>query len=51
MKKQLYEQPMAEIFEVHLQANVLNTVSGEGSASNGFDPNNDLGGLGDEDGD
>ena len=27
MKKQLYEQPLAEIFELHLSANVLQNVS------------------------
>ena len=29
MKKQLYEQPLAEIFELHLRGSVLNSVSNQ----------------------
>ena len=48
MKKQLYEQPLAEIFEVHLQANVLqdgspvNQFSNQGTETIGYDSEEDL---------
>ncbi len=48
-KKQLYETPEAEVLVVKIERGFL-TVSGPGSASNGLNTNNDLGGLGDEDG-
>jgi hypothetical protein len=34
MKKQLYEQPLAEIFELHLRGSVLNGVSPNGGIQN-----------------
>ena len=50
MKKHTYEQPLAETFELNLQANVLqggsptdpNAVRSN-SASSGYDDGNDLG--------
>lgn len=49
MKKQTYTQPLAEIFEVRLQANVLQTASpgDPGTAGNGGYTENPLDDLGD----
>ena len=45
MKKQLYEQPLAEIFEVHLQVHVLlneSQFSNDGTEIIGDDGEGDL---------
>ena len=47
-KNPFYAAPEAELLVVRFEENFC--VSGPGSASNGFNNNNDLGGLGDEDG-
>ena len=48
MKKELYQQPNTKVLVVRVEG--LLCLSGPGSASNGFNTNNDLGGRGDEDG-
>ena len=51
MKKEVYSQPVSEIFELKLLGSVLQGGSPvPGRADNGFNSNNDLGVLGDEDG-
>ena len=45
-KKTYLEAPLAELIVVRFEANIL---SGPGSADDGLNPKNDLGGLGDED--
>ena len=50
MKKLIYSQPTAEIYELKLRGNVLQGVSpdGPGSANNGYNgQGNDLGDLDD----
>ncbi len=49
MIKKTYENPLSELIFVNFETGIL-VISGEGSASNGYNPNNPLGGLGDEDG-
>ena len=49
-KKSLYEAPTTDILVVRFEQALL-VVSDPGSASNGFNTNNNLGGLGDEDDD
>ena len=48
--KEIYNAPEMEQITLGLELGIL-VVSGADSASNGYDPNNNLGGLGDEDGD
>lgn len=48
-KKLLYEVPEAEQLFVNFEKGIL-VISGEGSASNGYNPNNPLGELGEDDG-
>ena len=46
-KKELYEAPSVETYDLIPDGNVL-TVNSPGSASNGYNGNNDLGTLGEE---
>ena len=46
MRKKNYEEPQTELIMVRFEENIL---SGRNSADEGFNPNNDLGSLGDDD--
>ena len=48
--KETYERPTTDLLVIRFEQGIL-VVSGARSASNGYDTNNYLGGLGDEDGD
>ena len=45
-KKELYEAPSVETYDLILENNVLETGSPTNSANNGYDNNNDLGEIG-----